>query len=472
MSQYRCAACGSPNVQKVDQNDGFSYKKALVGTAVFGTIGAVAGINGKRSSQYVCPDCGQTLSLPMDNIQKDLIDTVMIAPDALVSTLYPSMYSDYAYLRKERDARLQSKLANDFAVPANAGNPLGIQEEDLRTALIQIKKFDDYLSVSGVSSEIKECAYQKLRQHDWDLDIIRNGMNAAKTVTCGLPVYPQYAAGIPDLYITYRICFGAVFLDMLMTYGIIRNFNEMYDLAQSHEKYKRVLTLILQDKINQTSSDWLLTENATLEDHKRVKWTQSFIAARTGLFTIFYISGGAGEAFSFPLKLINDSLYIRNSTKPEQTLEQAAPDLMKKIADCESKLTDCQTRISELNDPTPGNEEKQYGQEMETCKAERNLCQARIAALQKKIFGKTKAQAEIAALELKIVTIDHRTDELQALLANAKEAHKAAAQSAVQAEEAQMAQVQKELDELLKQKQEYIKQIPEWICIAGPDLES
>lgn len=48
MSLYRCAACGSPNVAKVEKNDGFSYGKALVGTAVFGTIGAVAGINGKR----------------------------------------------------------------------------------------------------------------------------------------------------------------------------------------------------------------------------------------------------------------------------------------------------------------------------------------------------------------------------------------------------------------------------------------
>ena len=45
MAMYRCAVCGSPHVRKEENNSGFSYKKALVGTAVFGAVGAVAGIN-------------------------------------------------------------------------------------------------------------------------------------------------------------------------------------------------------------------------------------------------------------------------------------------------------------------------------------------------------------------------------------------------------------------------------------------
>ena len=52
MSLYRCAVCGSPNVVKIEKNDGFSYSKALAGTAVFGTVGAVAGINGKKTYAY------------------------------------------------------------------------------------------------------------------------------------------------------------------------------------------------------------------------------------------------------------------------------------------------------------------------------------------------------------------------------------------------------------------------------------
>ena len=40
----------------------FSYKKALLGTVVFGAVGAVAGINGKRTVTYQCDKCGHTIT--------------------------------------------------------------------------------------------------------------------------------------------------------------------------------------------------------------------------------------------------------------------------------------------------------------------------------------------------------------------------------------------------------------------------
>lgn len=36
----------------------FSYGKAVVGTLVFGAVGAVAGINGKKMVTYRCDKCG------------------------------------------------------------------------------------------------------------------------------------------------------------------------------------------------------------------------------------------------------------------------------------------------------------------------------------------------------------------------------------------------------------------------------
>lgn len=41
-------------------NDGYSMKKGLLGTALFGPVGAVAGINGKKNKlvQYRCRHCG------------------------------------------------------------------------------------------------------------------------------------------------------------------------------------------------------------------------------------------------------------------------------------------------------------------------------------------------------------------------------------------------------------------------------
>lgn len=74
MSRYRCSACGSPNVVVDYENGGYSYSKGIVGTVVFGAPGAVAGINGKTKQVFKCPDCGLTLSSPMSDEIKLMID--------------------------------------------------------------------------------------------------------------------------------------------------------------------------------------------------------------------------------------------------------------------------------------------------------------------------------------------------------------------------------------------------------------
>lgn len=59
-----CPKCGSWKYYKEGEmnNGGYSYKKGIIGTAVFGPIGAVAGINGKKSVVYRCKDCGYSAS--------------------------------------------------------------------------------------------------------------------------------------------------------------------------------------------------------------------------------------------------------------------------------------------------------------------------------------------------------------------------------------------------------------------------
>lgn len=65
---YRCAACGSPHVKTDVQISGikYNYLKGAVGTAVIGAGGAVAGIENKETHVFKCPDCGTTLTYPMD----------------------------------------------------------------------------------------------------------------------------------------------------------------------------------------------------------------------------------------------------------------------------------------------------------------------------------------------------------------------------------------------------------------------
>ena len=110
MSMYRCAVCGSPNVQRVEAGADFSYKKALVGTAVFGAVGAVAGINGKKNYVYSCPDCHQQASLPMDDMTKITIDTCLLTP-ALLTMHHGNLLQRYSYLARE--------MQSASAAPAN-----------------------------------------------------------------------------------------------------------------------------------------------------------------------------------------------------------------------------------------------------------------------------------------------------------------------------------------------------------------
>ncbi len=74
MSLRRCAACGSPNVVSATEQGGYSYTKGAIGTVLFGTGGAVAGINGKTTQVYKCPDCGLTLDHLMHDELRVLID--------------------------------------------------------------------------------------------------------------------------------------------------------------------------------------------------------------------------------------------------------------------------------------------------------------------------------------------------------------------------------------------------------------
>lgn len=74
MAMYRCAACGSDKVVVGAVKDGYSFKKGVLGVAVFGAVGAVAGLDGKKHESYKCMACGMELAQPMDQATKMAID--------------------------------------------------------------------------------------------------------------------------------------------------------------------------------------------------------------------------------------------------------------------------------------------------------------------------------------------------------------------------------------------------------------
>lgn len=87
MSIYRCAACGSQSVVYDTKNEGFSAGKAIAGTIVFGPMGAVAGMNGKKKGYYNCGACGASLSYCMSDYFQRTIDNALEKPEQNIKQL-------------------------------------------------------------------------------------------------------------------------------------------------------------------------------------------------------------------------------------------------------------------------------------------------------------------------------------------------------------------------------------------------
>ena len=82
MSLYRCGICGSSNVVLTTKNEGYSVAKGILGTALFGTGGAVMGVNGKKSTCYHCNGCGRDLNSVMPEFIKNTLDNYLKDPTA------------------------------------------------------------------------------------------------------------------------------------------------------------------------------------------------------------------------------------------------------------------------------------------------------------------------------------------------------------------------------------------------------
>ena len=127
MSLYRCAVCGSARVVEDTENNGFSYGKAAVGYAVFGVVGTVAGINGKKNGVYKCADCGHTMMKPMDDATKEIIDACVMFPEERdkhnwnrLKSRYPNIESGLADQTIARKANSLQAAIDSVVEEANA----------------------------------------------------------------------------------------------------------------------------------------------------------------------------------------------------------------------------------------------------------------------------------------------------------------------------------------------------------------
>lgn len=113
LSLYCCAVCGSPNVVTDTQTAGvgYDYGKGLFGTLLFGSGGAAAGVRSKQQKVFKCPDCGQTLTYPMDEETKQVIDIGVMHADARSNLRLGGVHVSWDSL-KSKYRNIESGLAD------------------------------------------------------------------------------------------------------------------------------------------------------------------------------------------------------------------------------------------------------------------------------------------------------------------------------------------------------------------------
>lgn len=121
MGLYRCAACGSDRVVVDKQSDGIKYNvtKGIAGTVALGVGGAVVGIDNNTAQVYKCPDCGITLSYPMPNDIKQVIDAGCIDASVRNGLTLMGMPVSWDFLLTKYK-NIDSSKADEFAAKMEA----------------------------------------------------------------------------------------------------------------------------------------------------------------------------------------------------------------------------------------------------------------------------------------------------------------------------------------------------------------
>ena len=159
----RCGNCGSKEVSLITDSS-YSYKKGMIGAAVMGPVGAVAGINGNSSMKYHCMRCGQNALTIMADYRERMIDEAIQNGDAETLDRLRITWPNIEYIDR---AKTESKTYGESVARQDDIDYTEISEEELA----QILKQD--ISNSRIPYEEFELV-DKYGIHTYDaLDILR-----------------------------------------------------------------------------------------------------------------------------------------------------------------------------------------------------------------------------------------------------------------------------------------------------------
>lgn len=188
----RCGLCGSKKISLINSSS-YSMKKGIVGAAVLGPVGAVAGINGKSSMKYHCMACGQDSLDIMESYREQEIDEAVANGDSatldrlrntwrnIEYPLHGKKSNTHAKVISTDNVETSKKISEDDIESASTEELALIIKDDISATSIPYK-YDDLL-LKYDSNDNVEYAFVKLFEDGYAHVIRRNGKRYIQPAT-------------------------------------------------------------------------------------------------------------------------------------------------------------------------------------------------------------------------------------------------------------------------------------------------
>lgn len=236
----RCAVCGSKRITVETKKEGYDVVKGVVGTALVGIPGALAGAGGKENTYYHCADCGQVLNKPMLSVESDWIDMLLENP---------ANWKNQLKEKKARYKNIEWEDADFYAKPLRE-----LTEEE------KIEQMEDeilcYLNQVGTLVEEKKIKKRLgLSSEDWSWDLDK---------------------ALDSLYDSGRI--DREYVDSERCFSIVRDIKEVETKRLQNQAIDKVFELESENKDKWVNCIW-----NSLEVNKTYTWNELEELGKTSL---------------------------------------------------------------------------------------------------------------------------------------------------------------------------------------------
>ncbi len=449
MSLYRCAACGSKNVVTDTQAGGvgYNYVKGAVGTAVLGLGGAAAGIESTKQTVYKCPDCGITLTYPMPQEIKSLIDMGVLSVEArnkLVLRNVPISWSVLTSQYKNIESGIGDQIATDRekckADKAKRGMELlksrgNATQEAFDAAVDEIASFEHRMGCD-IGRFDKKPAELYLTNNLPTLGEYLVYKNAVEIFVENyfryLEITTDYDAKYRNLSLRwgYTGCVGlylySKYYERFNEYLVYGDTSKLADFILYEDPFYTELVKITWEKTTNNRKRLGLTVeeiidaeekgplgNLSISLIKDGRWIEMIeFTDGNKLIPCIMIRNGSLQYTSFAFQ--DSPLYYEFDNRGEKLKEEFFSVFPLEKERYDSLKNEYKQKVAELKQQTTKTRNKinSLKNEVESCRNLNSKDNDQITALEKKIFGKKKAAEEILKLKQAIVSREAKIEDV------------------------------------------------------------